>query len=358
TSIGIPFTLAGTFIILSSTGHTLNNTVLLGVVIALGMLVDDVVVVVESIYYRLQRGIRGMDAAISGLREVFAPVTTSVMTTTAAFLPLMLLPGILGDFMRVIPIVVTLALAISLIEAYWMLPAHVVAIDLNYRKKSAIQLKREAVTHWVRLKYTRLLLKSLRYPKRTMAAVLLVFLLAIGTLLTGHIRFNFFESDPSQLFYISLEMPQESSLEQTGHKLVEIEQLTLARIRPEELRASVIYAGQMFTHTEPLFGDNIGQVMVSLNPVDDGRSASRIIADIEEAVSVVRGAENIYTFHVADGPPATKPVQVKIRGDDFDIINAAAERLKLFVNSNTVFRNVSLDYRQGNPEMILRYDSD
>ncbi|MEX2353079.1 MAG: efflux RND transporter permease subunit, partial [Gammaproteobacteria bacterium] len=154
-------------------------------------------------------------------------------------------------------------------------------------------------------------------------------------------------------------MPQESSLEQTGHKLLEIEELALARIRPEELRASVIYAGQMFTHTEPLFGDNIGQVMVSLNPViDDGRSAARIIADIEEAVSVVRGAENIYTFHVADGPPATKPVQVKIRGDDFDNINAAAERLKLFVDSNPVFRNVSLDYRQGNPEMVLRYDSD
>jgi len=359
TSIGIPFTLAGTFIVLSATGQTLNNTVLLGVVIALGMLVDDVIVVVESIYYRLQRGMRGMEAAISGLWEVFAPVTTSVLTTTAAFLPLMILPGILGDFMRVIPIVVTLALIISLLEAYWMLPAHVVAMKLNYTNKSATQRRREAVTHWIRLQYSRLLLKTLRYPKRSMLVVALIFLLALGTLISGHIRFNFFESDPSQLFYVSLEMPQASSLQQTSDKLVEIEKLALSRIREDELRASVTYSGQMFTHTEPLFADNIGQVMMSLNPITGkARSAAEIIRDIEEAVSVVEGADNIYTFHVADGPPATKAVQVKVRGDDFVTISAAANRLKTFVDDSPLFRNVALDYRQGNPELVLRYDGE
>lgn len=88
-----------------------------------------------------------MHAAIEALREVFAPVTTSVMTTMAAFMPLMLLPGILGDFMRVIPIVVTLSLVISLIEAYWMLPAHIVAAKIDFKNRSEFQRKRESVTH-------------------------------------------------------------------------------------------------------------------------------------------------------------------------------------------------------------------
>jgi multidrug efflux pump subunit AcrB len=359
TTIGIPFSLAGTFIVLSATGNTLNNTVLLGVVIALGMLVDDAIVVVESIYYRLQRGMQGLDAAIDALREVFAPVTTSVLTTVAAFLPLMILPGILGDFMKVIPMVVTLALLISLFEAYWMLPAHVVAARIQFREKSAAQLKREAFTHWVRLKYTRILLKSLRYPKRAAAVVAVTFLLAVGALGTGMIRFNFFESDPSQLFYISVEMPRGSSLQQTNDKLLELEQQALMKIRPEELRASVVYAGQMFTATEPLFGDTIGQLMLSLNPVHaGGRSAVEVISELDPLIADVQGADNVYIFHVKDGPPAAKAIQLKIRGDDFNIINAAAARLREFVGSRPEFRNVSLDFRQGNPELVLRYDGE
>jgi multidrug efflux pump subunit AcrB len=97
--LGIPFSLAGTFAILHALGYTLNISVLLGVVIALGMLVDDAVVVVESIYYRMQRGEAVLDASVNAMREVFAPVTSSVATTLAAFLPLMLLPGIVGKFL-------------------------------------------------------------------------------------------------------------------------------------------------------------------------------------------------------------------------------------------------------------------
>ena len=119
TGIAIPFILAGTFLMLSNLGQTLNVTVLLGLVISLGMLVDDAVVVVESIYYRLQRGADTLTATVTGIGEIITPVTTAVMTTIAAFLPLMLLPGILGKFMLVVPLVVTLALAISLVEAYW-----------------------------------------------------------------------------------------------------------------------------------------------------------------------------------------------------------------------------------------------
>ncbi len=95
--LGVPFSLAGTFLMVEIIGSTLNLTVLLGVVIALGMLVDDAVVVIEAIYYRLQRGEAPIDAVMNGVAEVAAPVTSAVLTTMAAFLPLMLLPGILSS---------------------------------------------------------------------------------------------------------------------------------------------------------------------------------------------------------------------------------------------------------------------
>ena len=130
TAIGIPFILAGTFWILQGMDQTLNVTVLLGVVIALGMLVDDAVVVVEAIYYRVERGFSGIDAVLDALKET-GSVTAAVLTTVAAFLPLMLLPGILGKFMMVIPLVVSVALLISLVEAFWMLPGHVLGAGMK-----------------------------------------------------------------------------------------------------------------------------------------------------------------------------------------------------------------------------------
>ena len=92
------------------------------------MLVDDAVVIVEAIYYRLQRGDPPHEAVVGGVEEVGLPVLSSVLTTIAAFLPLMLLPGILGKFMFVVPFVVTVGLLVSLVEAYWILPTHILAL--------------------------------------------------------------------------------------------------------------------------------------------------------------------------------------------------------------------------------------
>ncbi|MEM6999065.1 MAG: efflux RND transporter permease subunit, partial [Pseudomonadota bacterium] len=359
TSIGIPFTLAGTFLILNTSGMTLNNMVLLGVVIALGMIVDDAVVVVESIYQRLQKGMDGLKATREALNEVFAPVTTSVMTTMAAFLPLMLLPGILGEFMKVIPVVVTLALALSLFEAYWMLPAHVIASRLNLTKPSKQQRTRERATHWIRIKYTRLLLKALRYPIPSIITVLLIFALAIWTVQSGKIRFNFFEADPLRLFYVNIEMPRGTTLDETDKVLYKLEQEVLKEIHPDELRATLIYSGQQFTETEPLFADTVGQIMVSLNPFETGgRSVLEVADKVEARVKNFQGPDNVSLLRMKEGPPTSRPINVKIRGDEFDDIKSAADRLVSFLKSDDRFNNITLDFRPGNPELVLRYDGE
>jgi multidrug efflux pump subunit AcrB len=113
-SLGIPFSLAGAFAILYAFDFTLSIPVLLGIVIALGMLVDDTVVITEAIYYRIARGVDALTATLGAIREVGLPVLAAVSTTIAAFLPLMLMPGIVGKFMMLVPLVVTLALLMSL----------------------------------------------------------------------------------------------------------------------------------------------------------------------------------------------------------------------------------------------------
>lgn len=359
TGIGIPFTLAGTFLVLGLLGMSLNNAVLLGAVIALGMLVDDAVVVVETVYQHLQRGVAAMDAAIAALREVFAPVTTSVMTTIAAFLPLMLMPGLLGDYMRVVPLTVSVALVISLIEAYWMLPAHIAALRVGFDRRSPVHTLRRRLTHRLRLAYTRTLLKALRAPRATFAVALALFAAALAVVATGRVPMSFFTFDPSRLFYVNVEMPAGATLEQTSRMLATLEARVRTALEPGEARALVNYAGQMFTETEPLFGDTVGQIMVSLAPqTPEGRSTVEIADAVRAAIAGVEGARNLWVFEVRDGPPVTKPINVKIRGDEFADIEAAAARLVDYLARVPSIHDVTLDYRPGNPELSLRLDGE
>lgn len=394
--LGIPFSLAGTFGILHALGFTLNISVLLGVVIALGMLVDDAVVVVESIYYRVTRGQPVLEASVDALREVAAPVTAAVATTMAAFLPLMLLPGIVGKFMFVIPAVVTLALAMSLVEAYWMLPAHVTGLKLNFDDPSRLHARRVRFTHWLRVKYARLLIKVMRRPALSglfMAAVVAGAFAVVGA---GLVRTQFFAFDPIRLFYVNVDMQPGTPIEATLQAVESVEQRLGKHLQPGELRAMASVAGFKYTDTEPLYGDVYGQVIVSLNPrVGDMRETDEVVAaarsDIE-GMSAAAGppqggaanqkerAQSANNRHplpgeggggegsptsipgkvsftmISGGPPLSKAIRVRARNDDPAELRAAADALLGIVRAVKGSRDVVDDDVPGRPELVLTLD--
>ena len=359
TSSGILFALAGAFLVLNAGNFTLNNSVLLGIVVALGMIVDDTVVVIEAVYYRLQRGLDGMTAVIESFREVCAPVTTSVLTTAAVFLPLALLPGVVGDFMRVVPLVATTALFISLVEAYWILPSHVLGAKVNFSAAGNVQRKREAANHWLRLYFTRLLVKSLRRPLVTLLLIVLVLSLAAGSLASGRIRYNFFEFDPVRMFNLNIELPQGASLEDTSRFLAEAEAEASREFLPGELRAAVSFAGIQLTERQPFYGDTLGQVMFSLHPrAHDGRAVSEIADAAFRRVESMPGPVDVTLMEITGGAPTSKAVSVKVLGSEYPPMLRAANELRDFLERQQVYRNVTLDYRPGNPELVLRLDGE
>ncbi|MCB1787597.1 MAG: efflux RND transporter permease subunit [Gammaproteobacteria bacterium] len=359
TSIGIPFILAGTFWVLSGTGETLNVMVLLGVVIVLGMLVDDAVVVVEGVYYRLRHRAEPMQASIDALREVAAPVTAAVLTTIAAFAPLILLPGILGDFMRVVPTVVVIALSLSLLEAFWMLPAHVVAFGVNFERPSRLQRYRERFTHWLQLRYVGLLVKALRHRWLTLVVVSTLFFGAIAALATGKVRMDFFAADTIRLFYVNVEMPPETPLQETLDTLQEVERKVRAGIRDGEVRAMVAYAGSMFTETEQRIGDHLGQILVGLEPYTPGlRTVEQMTEDLRDAVVGVPGPIRVWFLRLSGGPPTAKPISIKVRGDAYDDIRVAADQLKSIMRGIDGVKDIEDDADKGRSELVLAFDND
>ncbi|MEN8214439.1 MAG: efflux RND transporter permease subunit, partial [Pseudomonadota bacterium] len=359
TAIGIPFVLAGTFWVLSAIGETLNVTVLLGIVIVLGMLVDDAVVVVEAIYYRLRHGVDAFTAALESLREVARPVTTAVLTTMAAFMPLMLLPGILGDFMRVIPMVVTIALAISLVEAFWMLPAHIIAARVSFDRPSRIHRHRLQITHRIQITYVRLLVKAMRHRWLTLLLVVLLFISSIGIVAGGLVRMDFFAADPLRLFYINIEMPPASPLEETMNKVLEIEHKVKTHIHQGEARAVISYSGNMFTETEPRLGDQYGQILVGLNPkTAELRSVDAMIESMRDAVLDTPGPMQISFMRMSGGPPTAKPISVKVRGDRYDEIRAAADAIRRILSTIEGVKDIEDDASRGRSELLLALDED
>jgi multidrug efflux pump subunit AcrB len=359
TAIGIPFILAATFWVLAGLGETLNVTVLLGVVIVLGMLVDDAVVVVESIYYRLQRGFSGIAAVQGSIKEVAAPVTAAVLTTIAAFLPLMLLPGILGKFMKVIPMVVSIALAISLIEAFWMLPAHILAAKVGFEKPSRIQRIRESLTHRMQITYVRLLIKAFRRPVLSLIIAVLPLIGAIGALGNGYIKMDFFAADPVRLFYVNVEMPAATPVEKTMEVVSRVEARVRQNVREGEVRAIASYAGQMFTETEPRIGEQYGQILVGLNPkTPDLRTVEEMTDAVREDIGDIAGPIRISFLRLSGGPPASKPISVKVRGDDYQEIRDATNILIEILNSHEDFVDVEDDAARGRYELSLELDSD
>ena len=359
TTIGIPFILAATFLILSATGETLNIMVLLGIIIVLGMLVDDAVVVVEAIYYRLQRGMESMQAVREAMSEVAKPVTTAVLTTIAAFLPLTLVPGILGKFMQVVPIVVTLALALSLVEAFWMLPSHVYGANLDFSKKSRIQRWRESFIHWIQLKYSKLLIKALRWPKLTLLTVFLAFVTAVGALGAGMVKVDFFASDQLRIFYVNVSMPPSTPLEKTLKTTLDVEKVIKKYLKEKDARAVASYTGVMFTETEQLFGDQYGQIVVSLLPMEEGaRDVTEIIDEMHDDVVNVIGASNISFLPLAGGPPVSKPISVKIRGDNYKSIEKARDALTEILSGIKGIKDVADDAHAGRMELTLKMNHD
>lgn len=355
-SLSIVFVLAGTFLFLGLTGQTLNVIVLLGLIISLGMLVDDTVVVAEAIHYRLEQGMTAIDASLNALAEVGAPVTAAVLTTIAAFLPLVFVPGMLGEFMKIAPLVVAVALLLSLVEAFWILPSHVIATRNGVRDSSRGQSLRRAVVRRAQLRYGRLLVGALRHPKLTLmlSGGLLIF--ALGAVATGLVRTEFFATDSARLVFVNVDMPAGSRLEKTLETTLAIEERLRGVFAPDELRAMASYSGLQYSNRETDFGNARGQILISLYPQrPEGRSVDEIVAKLHAAIVDVPGPESTSVERMATGaPPLGKPISIKVRGSDYEEIRAAADDVMGILHRIPAALDVTDDAYPGQMELSVR----
>ncbi len=341
-TLAVPFALGGTFLMLQAAGMTLNTSVLLGVMIALGMLVDYAVVVVEAIAYRIRQGMAALDAALDALGEVGTPVISSFLTTIAAFLPLALLPGFLGGIMRVVPIAVTAALLAALIEALWMLPAHIAALGPVLASPSRFQSTRTQASHCLRVRYTRLLLGCLRHPGRAFFPALLAFGIAGAALMWSWVAVDFFPKEPTRSFAVQVKFPPGTKPDSTYPVFEAMEARVRAALAIDELQTIVMIPPE--------------ELRVYLTP--NGRKLPDILALIEPSLQQVIGPTEVSILGQSSGGPQGAPIKAKLTGSDFLALRSAADDLQAAISKHPAFSNMHSDYQGGAPQLDLRLNGE
>ena len=365
--IAIPLSMFLSFIILSSIGVTLNTMVLFSLVIALGMLVDNGIVVVENVYRLMDEGMPRMKAAKLGVGEVALPIIASTATTLAAFFPLILWDGIIGKFMQWLPITLIIVLSSSLFVALVINP---MLISL-YMK---IAPKKDKVTFVNKLEniYEKFLIKNLK-GKKPYAIVVGTFALlfvAIGLMSTFPPKVLFFPNTEAKQVFVFLEYPIGTDIEDTNLLSKRIEADIENHLKKYEkdgenfLVTSVI--GQVGEGTsDPSKGQSGGntpnkaRITVDFVKFQDrqGVSSEQVLIDIRNVINNYPGV-SIVVDKPADGPPTGSPINLEIKGDDYELILETANNLKAFINAANIpgIEELKLDIDQGKPELLVSVD--
>ena len=365
--IAIPLSMFLSFIILNFLGVTLNTMVLFSLVIALGMLVDNGIVVVENVYRLMDEGMPKIQAAKQGVGEVAWPIIASTATTLAAFLPLIMWDGIIGKFMQWLPITLIIVLSSSLFVALVINP---MLISL-YMK---VVMKDNKVTFINKLEgiYEKFLVFALRgkNPYSIVFGSFMLLFTAAGLMYFFPPKVLFFPNTEAKQVFVFVEYPIGTDIEETNALSLRIEKDIETHLKKYEidgenfLVTSII--GQVGEGTaDPSKGQtggntpNKARITVDFVKFQDrlGVSSEQVLNDIRNVIKGYPGV-SIVVDKPADGPPTGSPINLEIKGDDYTLILKTANQLKSFINTANIpgIEELKLDIDQGKPELLVNVD--
>ena len=349
--MGVPVVILGVIAVMPLVGMTINFVSTVAFVIVLGMLVDDAVVVAEKILLRRQEGFSPTEAAVSGTVMVARPVFASAATTLLAFAPMLAVGGMPSKFIWQIPAVVCIALILSLLESFLILPAHMSMVRGNVqpRPKRAFVLRLEAL-------YRRALQISLPHRGKVIGFFGIIFL-AIAILIVPRIEFEFFPQESSRGFSIKVSLPPGTPIEQT-QATVDAIQRQLPPLMTTDLLAVTSRVGHQEAQSfdrEYGSAENEGLVSAHLRPDEKLRNSSEWIEYLRPRLRFPVDAQIVFEAEV-DGPPGIQPVMIYVLANDDVIRRQTAIALTQFLEGVDGVVDIELDERQGMRQIDLNPD--
>jgi len=355
TTWGLPIVFFTGLFVLYISGITLNLISMMGFIMVLGMLVDDAIIIGENITYHMEQGMKPNEAAVLGARELMGPVTTTVMTTVAAFLPLMFMSGIIGKFIIAIPIVVITLLIFSWLESFLILPSHVAHVTNPHKHPGE-----RAWLVWLENVYGKFLILALRLRWLTL---LVAFLALFGSfyLAVTKMSFQLFPAVGIDQFIVRITTPPGITLEDMRDRLRDLDESIRERVDPQYLEATLISTGQIAQDSgDPLTqrGSRFGQIRVIYYP-----SVTRPEHDvIDDMKRIAKEITPLYPkFKLAfdeqkHGPPTGRAFQVEISSSDNEANEQAADQLIQYLTTVKGVTTVESGLEAGDAELRVVMD--
>ena len=369
--MGIPVSIAGALVILWGIGGTINMISLFGLIMVLGIVVDDAIVVGEAIYVHRQQGKPALRAAVDGVVEVGMPVVAAVLTTVVAFVPLFYVGGIMGKFISILPAVVIACLVVSLVECLFLLPAHLShlpgpgdaapAAGLLTRRLSGVQ---QATTTWMAFFVARIyrpfLARALKWRYVSLATALAVLMLTIGLVRGGFIKFEVFPKLDGFIMTATAEFPSGTPSEVTRRAIDQIEAALLRLQAKTTTRSGEPLVADRLTLVGQTLGDmpqtgpHYGSVQaILLDSEARGIHSEDLMVRWEKEVGMLPGIKSLTFTGMEAGPPGD-PIEVWLQGNDMDDILVAADELMARLRQFDGVYQVRSDFSPGKNEMRLR----
>jgi multidrug efflux pump subunit AcrB len=351
--VGIPVSLFGVIFMLPFFGYTLDSIALSSMILVVGVIVDDAIIIAENIYHRREKGDAPIVAAVEGTREVFRPVLTTVLTTVVAFAPMFFMTGRFGKFITIIPLVVAMALFISLLEALIALPTHLLP---GLKRKSAAETS--ASRRWfifLRERYKNLIKRILkvRYAIIPVFVVILAATLWYGA---TSIKFILFPTKMATDFYMLIELPIGNSLEASSDKVKEIEELILA-LPKDELESFVTRIG--YNPWLEVEASNYAALAVSLTPYNSReRTADEIVDELRAKTDSLDGFVDISYEIESGGPPVGSPLSLSIVAEDDNVRKMLADSVKNVLRTLPGVKDIKSDDKAGKEQVALKLNYD
>lgn len=349
---GLPVAFLATFVFMNAYGYTINLMSLFSLILVLGLVVDDAIVVCENVYRHMEMGVPLKEAAVKGTEEITMPVIATVLTTIAAFLPLLLMGGVLGKFMGIIPVVVSLALAASLVECLFILPAHISEWGASRDSAQAVH-KSPAWVKALAHTYSRIVsvVLTLRY-----GVVALTMVVGFSCLWIAQNRMDFilFGGRDLRYFTLAVEAPPGASLEETARILRQLEDRAIEILpdAPEIKHIRTRVGGLSTQRMNFASGSNIGEIGIELVKLSERERMGQAVKNqLRENIQDVSGARTLTFEDAREGPPVGKPVQIRVRGDNFETLKEISDQVQAYLATIDGVKDIKDNFPPGKDEI-------
>jgi len=362
--MGLPVSFLGAFILVPHLGLSINMFTMVGMLMAIGLLMDDAIVIAENIMAHRQRGKPPLAAAVDGTREVASGIISSFLTTICIMGPLAFIEGQIGNVLRVVPMMLILVLAVSLIEAFWILPAHLNHAMHRFAPQEANHFRQrfDSFFEWLR---ERLLGRTidvlLKWRYLFVASVIGLFILSLGMIVSGKIKFQGFPELEGDIVVARLLMPQGTPLQHTEQRvnhILEALDRTNRKFKAQQkdeqdlVRNSYV---QYNLNTEAFEnGPHVATITVDLLTAEKrSGTIDAYLAEWRKEIGELPDVLSL-TLNEPGFGPGGRPIEVRLRGKDLVEMKQAVLDLEAWFSQFEGVVNLADDLRTGKPELRMR----